>query len=328
MSSTVPYLRALGAARVQGNAQQFAALRNLLTDADSTVRLNAAAAFARTKDAESTPALIEAAKLERMPYPAVMFVRALAFQDTPETWDAIQVIIRQGRGEELSVSEAARVMAATKDPKFIEGLSILLTSRSWMTRRDGVRGLAAIPTDPAALMMMTFLMEVDPMVRLAVARNARVDVDPVGKRMEWGSVNDRSSLVRAHSFVALTKSSDALLRSRGYAGIREDDIDIRKIIAESLRLHPMESHVTPLLSLLSDPSPEVRAEAVRSLFAMPGQRSFSEISVLAGENQAEVLHALLEAGKAEKIELPRSMLERLLDHRNPGIRNAVKELIG
>lgn len=328
MASTDPYLRALGAARAQGDAQEVVALRGLLKDINSVARLNAAAAFARIKDPGSVAALVEAAKLERIPYPAVMFVRALAFQDTPEAWDAMQVIVRQGRGEEMSVSEAARLMGATKDPKYIEGISILLTSRSWPARRDGVLGLASIPTDSAALMMMTFLMEIDPMVRLAVAQNARVDVDPVGKRMEWGSVNDRSSMVRAYNFVALTKSADPLLRSRGYAGIKEDDIDIRRIIAASLRLNPMESHVTPLLSLLSDPSPEVRAAAVESLFAMPGERTFSEISVLAGETQDEVLYPLLEAARVKKVELPRSMLERLLTHRNPLIRDTVKGLIG
>jgi len=328
MSSTDPYLRAVGAARAQASAQNLTLLRGLLKETDNVVRLNAAAAFARIKDADSIPTIIEAAMLERVPYPAVMLVRALAFQNTPETWAAIQAIIRQGRGEEMSISEAAQQMGATKDPKSIEGISILLTSRSWTTRRDGVRALSSIPTDPAALMMMTFLMEVDPMVRLAVAENARVDVDPVGKRMEWGSINDRSSLVRAYDYVALTKSSDALMRSRGYAGIREDDIDIRRVIAASLRLNPLESHVTPLLSLISDPSPEVRAEAVESLFAMPGQRSFSEISVLAGENQDEVLYPLLDAARAKKVELPRSMLERLLRHRNPLIRDTVKGLLG
>lgn len=327
LSSANPYLRALGAARAQGNPQELTALRGLLKDTDNVVRLNAAAAFTRIKDAETIPILVEAGKMDRIPYPAVMLVRALAYQDTPETWEAIQAIIRQGRGEEMSVSEAARVMGAKQDPKYIEGLSILLTSRSWMTRRDGVFGLAQIPADPAALMMMTYLMEVDPMVRLAVAQNARVDVDPVGKRMEWGSINDRSSMVRAYDYVALTKSADPLVRSRGYAGIREEDVDIRRIITASLRTNALESHVTPLLSLLSDPSPEVRAEAVESIFSMPGQRTFSEISVLAGENQDQVLYPLLEAARAKKVELPRSMLERLSGHRNPLIRDSVKELI-
>ncbi|MDQ2987159.1 MAG: hypothetical protein M3R13_10660 [Armatimonadota bacterium] len=327
VTSTDPYLRALGAAKAQGTPEELAGLRAMLRDVDNVARLNAAAAFARIKDPEAIPALIEVGKMERVPYPAMMFVRALAFQDTPETWAAVQAIVRQGRAEELSLAEAARLMGEKKDPKFVESLSILITAKSWMARREGALGMAAIPTDPGAQMLMTFLLEVDPMVRLAVGQVARVDIDPVGRRMEWGSINDLSSVVRAYNYAALTRSVDPLLRSRGYAGLKETDTDIRRIIAEQLELNPHESHVSHLLGLLSDASPEVRAAAVTSLFRMPGARTFSEMSVIAGENYDAVLYPLLDAARAGKIELPRAMLERLSTHRNPLIRDTVKELI-
>jgi HEAT repeat protein len=316
----------LGAARATGTSDELVALRTLLKDQDNTVRLNAASVFTRVKDADSIPVLVEVAKMERVPYPALMLVRALAFQDTPEAWTAVEAIVRQGRAEEMSIAEAALAMGLKQDPRFIESLSVLIASRSWGARRAGAIAMGQIPTDQGAQMLMTFLLEVDPMVRLAVGELARVDVDPVGRRMEWGSINDLSSAVRASDYLALTRSSDPLLRSRGYAGLKEDDIDIRRYIAEGLRGNPQEAHVTPLLGLLSDASPAVRAAAVGSLFAMPGQRNFSEMSVLAGENEDEVLYALLDAARQKKIELPRAMLERLAGHRNPLIRDAVKEL--
>ena len=327
LTSPDPYLRALGAARATGTPGEISNLQTLLTDQDNQVRLNAAAAFTRFKSLESVPALVQAATMERVPYPAVMMVRALAFQDTPESWEAIQAIVRQGRAEEMSLVEAAAAMGAKQDPKFIESLSVLITARSWRARAAGAAAMARLQTDPGAQMLMTFLLEVDPMVRLVVGNSARVDVDPVGRRMEWGSVNDLSSAVRASDYIALTRSSDPLLRSRGYAGLKEDDIDIRRDVASALAMNPQESHVSPLMGLLSDPSSEVRAAAVESLFKMPGQRTFSEMSVLAGENHDEVLYSLLSAARDGKIEIPRSMLERLASHRNPLVRDTVKELL-
>ena len=155
------------------------------------------------------------------------------------------------------------------------------------------------------------------MVRMAVARTARPDVDLVARRMEWASVNDLSNVVRGHSYAALTRSADPLKRSRGYAGLREEDPEIRRIIADSLGMRPMESHVTPLQGLLSDPVPMVRAAALGSLLQMPYPRTFSEMSVLAGETNDEVLYHLLDAARLKKLELPRSMLERLAKPSEP-----------
>ena len=327
LNSPDPYLQALAIAKATGTPEEMVIIRQRLRSEDNTVRVNAAAALTRIKDPESIPALLDASRLERVPYPAVMMVRALAFQDTPESWAGLKTVIRQGRAEELSVAEAARLMGEKNDPSFIEDLSILITARSWSARRAGAMAMGSLPTDPGAQMLMTYLLEVDPMVRLRVAQMARVDVDPVGRRMEWGSVNDLSNIVRAYSYAALTKSADPLLRSRGYAGLKEDDPEIRMIVASALRTAPQESHVAPLMALLSDPVPAVRAAAVTSLMQMPGARSFSDMSVLNGEYAEEVLYPLLDAARERKIELPRAMLDRLATHRNPLIRDRVKELI-
>ncbi|MEO7454579.1 MAG: hypothetical protein ABIV13_07440 [Fimbriimonadales bacterium] len=327
LTSTDPYLRALGAVSATGTPQELQLLRGLLSDQDIVVRTNVAMAFARLKDAESVPALIAAALLERIPYPAVMTVRALAFQDSPETWKAMGTIIRQGRGEELSTAQAAILMGASKRPEFIDDISVMLTAKLWQARQAGVSALGQIGTEPAYLMMLTFLLEVDPMVRMRVARSSNPDVELVARRLEWSSINDLSNVVKGHSYAALTRADDPLRRSRGYAGLKEEDPVIRRIIAEQMSLRSIESHVTPLLGLLSDPVPEVRGAAVEALLLMPGTRSFSEISVLAGENDDAVIYRLLDAARQRTIELPRSMLERLASHRNPLIRDRVKDLI-
>lgn len=318
--------RAAAAISAESTPEQLAAILPLLNDPASKVRLNAAAAFARAKYPAGVPALAEAAKLERDGYTGVFLVRALEFQDAPESWAAMAAMVRQSRAEEMPIAEAALAMGRKGDPKFVRDIMLTLTGHSWQTRRDGVKALAMINAPEAQRSMMVFLQEVDPMVRLEVARGAKVDIEPVGRRMEWGSINDLSDVVRAYCYAALTKSADPVRRSRGYAGLKEANADIRRIIAEEMGNDSKEHHVQPLLGLVSDPNPEVRGAAVRSLLNMPGTRDFSEMSALASEDYEEVIFPLLEAAKAKKLTLPNAMLERLAKHRNPDVRKLVKEI--
>ncbi|MGI8923256.1 MAG: HEAT repeat domain-containing protein [Fimbriimonadales bacterium] len=320
--------RAAAALGPESSPEQIAAIRALIRDEHPQVRLNTAAAFARVKDPEAVPLLAAAARIERQSYQGVYMVRALEYQNLPESWKTMEALVRQGRAEEMAVGEAAMAMARSGDAKKAPDISVVLTAKSWQARRDGAKAIGMLPGTIPQQMLMMFLMEVDPMVRIAVARGADVDVDPVGKRMEWGSVNDLSNVVRAYDYASLTKSADPVRRSRGYAGLKEPDTDIRRIIAEEMGNDSKDHHVQPLLGLLSDPAPEVRAAAVISLIKMPGKRDFSEMTALAGEDYEEVLIPLLAAAKEKKIELPRVTLERLAMHRNSEVRKLVKEITG
>lgn len=328
-ASTRADARARAAAGISesSSAEAKAAVRALLADRDNTVRLNAAAAFTHVKDPVAVPKLAQALSIERDSYATIYMVRALEFQDTPEAWAAIAALVRQTRAEQAGPAEAALAMGRKKDPKFIKDILLLLTSPSWQTRRDAVKALYQIGTDEAQRAALVFLLEIDPMVRLEVARGADPDVDPVARRMEWGSINDLSNVVRAYCYAALTRSADPVTRSRGYAGLKEPDTSIRRIILQEIGNDSKEYHVQQLLGMLSDPSPDVRTAALESLLKMPGSRSFSEMTVLAGEDYEQVLFPLLQAAKAKRLELPQAMLERLARHRNPDIRNLVKELV-
>lgn len=320
--------RAAAAISEGSSPEQVAAIVPLISDPHPTVRMNAAAAFGKVKAPAAVAPLATAARLERQSYPGIFMIRALAFQDAPESWEAMKGIVRQGRAEEMAIGEAALAMGRKGDPSLADDISVALTAHSWIARRDGALGLAMLPGDVPQQLLMMFLMEVDPMVRIAVAQGANPDVDPVGRRMEWGSINDLSNIARAYDYASMTRSSDPVRRSRGYAGLKEADTDIRRIIAEEMGNDPKEYHVQPLLGLLSDTSPEVRAAALQSLLKMPGDRNFSEMTVLAGEDYEEVLTPLLQAAKDKKITLPQAMLERLAAHRNADIRKLVKEITG
>ena len=96
LNSTDSYLKALGAAQATGTPEQMERLRAMLTEEDNLVKVNAAAALGRIKDAGSVPALVAAARSERVPYPAIMMVRALGFQDAPEGWAVMKEIVPPG----------------------------------------------------------------------------------------------------------------------------------------------------------------------------------------------------------------------------------------
>jgi HEAT repeat protein len=318
--------RALAGIVENATPEQLAAARRLLADPSPHVRMNAARVFTQNVDPESVQALVQAVRLELDPYAGVTLVHAIEKQNNPQGFAALAELLLQGRFEELPVGEAALALGRTKDPKQVPNLAIAITARSWLTRRAGAAALGLIPGDVAQQTLMMYLLEVDPMVRLTVGKNAMPDVEPGNRRMEWGSINDLSDVVRAYDYAALCRSSDPVRRSRGYAGLKEANPDIRRIIAEELQNDSKEYHVQFLAGLLSDPVPEVRAAALVSLLKMPGKRDFSEISVLAGEDYEEVLVPLLGAARDGALTVPAAMLDRLATHRNAEVRKLVQEV--
>jgi len=307
--------------------ENAAAVAALLADPAPIVRLNAALYFTRVH----YPAAAEPLRGQVLTEPdqdvGVAMVRALYNQVGDDARDTLKALVRQSRFYEDAAAEAARMLARARVDEVIADITILYAKRSWLVRREAVRALAELGTENAQRAMMVFLQEVDPMVRLEVARNADVNIDPVDRRMEWGSVNDLSAVVQAYCYAALIRSDDPVMRSRGYAGLKSKMAEVRRIIAESMGNDPRAEHVQQLVALLSDENPFVRAAALKSLFKIPGQRSFEEMTTLMSEEYDVVLEPLLMQAREGRITLPRAMLERLSMHRNDSIRRIAKELV-
>lgn len=318
--------RAAASLRESASALEIASVRELLKDNNRLIRLNAVIAFTRVRDLSVVPDLIEILNIDIDPTISRYVIRALAHQNTPEAWTAIRRFTRASRYDDRPLGEAGLVMGGTGDPTYIRDINVLFASRSWLTRRDAVKAIGQITAPEAQRALTVFLQEVDPMVRIEVGRYANPDVEPVGSRMEWGSVNDLSNVVRAYNYAALTRSSDPVMRARGYAGLKEEDPTIRRIVVEEMARDPQLHHVEHLMMMLSDKNPWVRSSAVQSLLVMPGTRTFSDFNVLAGEDYEVVLLPLLDAGLSGKIIIPRAVLERLNEHRSPDVRKKVLEI--
>ncbi len=301
--------------------------RSLLTDANPIVRLNATVVFTRVKDPSAVPVLAERIPVELDSWISVYLVRALEHQDTPEAWEAIRSCTALFRSayQEQGLAECAAALArrGKGEPADIQALHLLLTARGWQTRAEGARALGIL--NPSETLFI--VLEGDPVVRLYATLNADPNSDLMRRRLEWASVNDFSNVVRAYSYARLARATDPLVRARGYAGLRDPDPEIRRIIAESLGSDPQQYHIPELEALLKDKNPDVRASAVASLLKMPGETNFGRFSVLEKEEYSQVLAPLLEAGRSGKITLPKSFLERLLQHRDQTIRDKAKEIL-
>jgi HEAT repeat protein len=319
------FAASIGASATQ---EQLVALRLLLDDPSPIVRTTAAAAFTRVIDPGAIAQLEKVAKLDPEQRAGMYAMRALAKIDTPAAWAVIQAAIKMNRFEEHVQAEAGRLLAGRKQPGDMTAIGNLYTAQSWLVRQAAVEALGAYADDEASRRTLIFLLEVDPMVRLAVARLARPDAEPSERRLEWGSVNDFSSAVRGYCYAGLTRSGNPELRAKGYAGLADPDATIRTIILEEIATNPQAHHVEHVAPRLSDPHPDVRAAAVIALLKMPGNRTPSDFSALAEERYEQVLLPLLGAAKAGRDVLPQGLVGSLGGHRNSEVRKLAAELQG
>lgn len=322
--------RALAAATYgSGNSStNIQELRELVVDKNSKVRLNAAQAFITLKDAAAAKLIADNLKSEPDETVMMMMVRALAFQDTPEGWKAIAEVPKLGRSDEQGMQEAARQLALKRAEASVRDVTTTITARSWITRAEGAKALGSFPFESAKLDLMTFLFEVDPHVRIEVGRQADVNNDLVRRRMEWGSINDLSDVVRGYCYAALTRASDPVIRSRGYSGLREANPDVRAIIAEEIGRDPQNYHVAMLLDLIKDPNPDVRASALVSFLKMPGEKTWAQLASLETESYEQVLIPLLQWIRSGKVNTPAGFLQRLTVHRSPDVSKIAMEILG
>lgn len=303
-------------------------IRDLLLDKSPLVRLNAAKAFSQFKDAQATKLLIDNLLTEPDPTVMAYMVKALVNQNTVEAWKVFEQLPTIGRRDEEGIREAIKQMGIRNEESQVRSVGLAITGTSWQTRLEGARALGRMTYQRAKLDQMTFLFETDPHVRIEVGKSADVGVDLVRRRMEWGSINDLSSIARAYAYGALTRSGDPVIRSRGYSGLREPDADIRQIVATVIGNDPNEHHVPILVEVLKDSNPYVRSAAVEALLNMPGEITWQRFQVLDDENYEQVLLPLLESAKVGKLTLPGTFLERLSKHRNGDIARRALEVLG
>lgn len=286
--------RALFAAKAGSDATEamITSLIALLKDPDDIVRLNAARAFTRIKSVAAEPSLGDLARnLE--PRLAEAGLDALAYQDTPTAWAMVKKAIEVGPFDFTRVF-AIRAYGRKMDPKSLATLSLALTSSSWRGRKYAAEAIGNLPSQPLPLVLMAFLVETNPAVRLAATKGALVSDEEVCKRLLWSAVNDPSDEIRAWSCMMLIASGNAMFVNEGLKGVRDDSVGMRKRLLQLLREKPSDTFRPALRLAVADTSPAVRAEALLTFAKIPGQVRAEEVQNTLNDPDPRVKVALAE----------------------------------
>ena len=272
---------------------------NLIKNSKEILRLNAIALLTQIKLEDAVPILIEQSK-SATPFIAELSARALAYQSTPEAWNALVDRLTKGPFDH-NKSSALGQIKELKDPKHALTISTLMTLRSWRGRREAVYALGKIKTPETHLMLMTFLHDIDSAVRLAVTEHADQKMELVNRRFLWNAVNDPSEQVSATSYAKLIESPFKDYRLEAYKGVRESRLMIRLFILNAMAKHPLEEHREALRLAVVDECPEVRASALKAFAALPGKIEVEEIENTLYDPNPDVQNALAILIKAKNL---------------------------
>lgn len=294
----------------------------LLGEAGELLRLNALAVLdergvsapveALAKEARSANAMI-----------AALALRLLAQRDEPAAALAIREAADIGPFDHNRLY-AARVLGASADPRRAVPISSLLTARSWRARREAARILANLEGEPAAIMAVSFLLDADPRVRLAVVEGARTDLELVNRRLLWTSVNDPSERLRAAAAWRLARGSDPEYQSQALEALRDESNAVRQDLLERMERDRDVRWIPAARRAMEDASAAVRAAAVRAYFACATEPSPYDLAPVSADPDPRVQRALLEAARAARFSLPESARAAMRSSPDPWIRREVE----
>ena len=188
-------------ARFAHTTDDQAALTKLLEDPYDLVRWNAADRFRTIKNAQAIPKLTEIAR-HYNPRLSQSGTLALGYQGTETAIAAIRYNYQTALGD-FSKMFGAQVMPAINERKILADLAIGLNAHHPAARCEVVRALARQPFKEAALVMMTFLNDTEPTVRIAVLEALPMKDDIVLARVIGEARNDPSDDVRIAAFKRL-----------------------------------------------------------------------------------------------------------------------------
>lgn len=295
-----------------------------LKDPSELVRMNAAATLGRLKVAEAVLPLVD---LCRSATPAIadLAAQALAYQNTDAAWGALLQLSVNGPFDH-NRQFAARELAAKAEPLSAGSISSMMTCRSPQAREQAARSIGAIKARDAGLVLMAFLMESDPNVRLAVVECSNMELELVNRRLLWSAVNDPSEAVRLAAYLRLMTSKLPEFVTEAYKGVRDESKAIRLAVLEAMAVKPAPDMRGSLRLAVTDSTPEVRAAALRAFAVLPGPIEPAEVENTFVDADPRVQWALISLAKAKGLRLPEAALAQLRGSISEDVARAAKEL--
>jgi HEAT repeat protein len=224
--------------------------------------------------------------------------------------------------------EANRGYAASLlDPKGADSgvptlISRLFAARSWRAREDAVRALGKFGTPQSQVILISFLLDPEPLVRLAVVESADPKNELVARRLQWTAVNDSSDEVRAQTLIKLVRSGIPSLEEEGRRGVRDESRYVRLQVLAELE---GEASRGAFRLAVADADPEIRALALAKFRAL-GEVSAAEIETALNDPHPMVQRELIELLTARPALRTDAVLARLRASVDPDVARRAKDL--
>lgn len=312
-------VRAVAARNARG-----AELAAFLTDRSDHVILNAVAQVAERPTADLEPALIRLAGYVN-PRIATFALAGLEKLNSETARSAIRTLVSEAPFDANRLA-ASKILAKSRDPQVAGLISRLWAGRSWRARLGAVETLAGLPGEDPKLILMVFLNQVEPDIRLRVTELADPNVDLVGRRLMWGAVNDPSDAVRSASYRQLLRSRIDKYRTEGFGGVKDDSPAVRAEVVAAVGALGNEEGRGALRQAVTDPVAEVRAAALDGFGKLPGAVSVEEIENTLRDARPSVQRSLVRLALAKKLALPADAIQRLRESRDPEVAQEAQKL--
>lgn len=280
-------------------------VKDAITAPDVRLQTAAAALLTHTKHGESVPLLATVAASAN-DIAAPLAAKALAFQDTPESWAALKQVLE--KGPFVANQKAAWVALAghPKDASYTRTATILSTAPSWVLRKDAVELQGEIGGEMSGVTILTAFQDIDPGVRLAVPSRLNADQDFFARRLLYVGVNDPSESVRVACLVRLLDSKIDDLRSQAQRGVRDESIGVRLGLLHEIQKRANESDRPALQLAMTDKDNRVLVAALNAYAVQPGAVDIRELQSVLATTNPQVAAALLNVAIAKKLTLPES----------------------
>ncbi|MBS1706889.1 MAG: HEAT repeat domain-containing protein [Armatimonadetes bacterium] len=293
-------------------------LKSMLNESNRLVRLQAIEALTRIKVPSLVRNLAEEMK-SGTSWNAFYAAKALIFQGTDEAKLALREPFEIGPYDHNRWAAAKAVTTLSTD-EFAGSVSLLYAARGWSVRKAAVESLASMPGREPALILVTFLREVESIVRLAVVKNADPQYELVSRRLLYASVNDPSEEIRALATEKLIRRAGADVQIEAAKNLKDESPWVRRTLLQSLAKDPVLSMRQPIVAALKDSVASVQSEAIRALCAMTQPITAEELVPVLKSIDPRVHSALLSLVTGKKLAVSPEIKQVLLNSADPAVR--------
>lgn len=213
------------------------------------------------------------------------------------------------------------------DERHLGVFSAYMARQGWRTRQAGARALANLDSQNADISLISYVVDVEPAVRLAVVQRANPNFELVVRRLQFTAVNDGSEAVRAAAYLRLTEADSPATRNEGFLGVRDESVAIRLAMLDAFTQSPQAEQRPSLRIAVIDRDARVRAAALRAFAQQEGSVEVGEIRPTLTDESAEVLLAVLDLVELGKLEVPAESRDHMLAHSDPRVSQRAQTLL-